>query len=66
LQFVEVLQPRDVFIADFFAFLSSHAGDYARRSKSRNTTLGLYAGLGNAQSNHRAEQDWDAALFQGR
>jgi uroporphyrinogen decarboxylase len=42
LQLAEILQARDVFIADFLAFFPSHAKDYARRRRSRNTVLWLF------------------------
>jgi hypothetical protein len=57
-ELVEVFQAGDVFVADFFTFFSSHAGDYARRGGTRNTTLGLFEKIGDVTRNNRAEQDW--------
>jgi hypothetical protein len=58
LQFVEVLQARDIFRADLLTFLPGHAGHYARRREPRNATFGLFVPVCNARSNYRAEQDW--------
>jgi hypothetical protein len=62
-ELVEVFQAGDVFVADFFTFFSSHAGDYARRGGTRNTTLGLFEKIGDVTRNNRAEQDWFDPLF---
>jgi hypothetical protein len=52
--FIEVLKSGDVCVADFLSLLASHAGDYARRVQSRNTTLEICDEVGK----NRAEQDW--------
>ena len=52
-ELVEILQARDVLFAHIFAAFASHADDYARSAKSRNTTCVGYVRMHKS----RAEQD---------
>ena len=52
-------QARDVFVADFLAFLSGHASImHARENRAIPPSRGMYHA-----SNIRAEQDWDRSNY---